>query len=64
MDGIELLLKRNDEERKALIEVIVSGGVSDFENYKHICGVIRGLDLADEHIRDLAKRMKDDDDND
>lgn len=64
MDGIELLLKRNDEERKALIEVIVSGGVGDFENYKHICGVIRGLDLADEHIRDLAKRMKDDDDND
>jgi hypothetical protein len=64
MDGIELLLKRNEDERKALIEVIVSGSASDFANYKHICGVIRGLDLADEHIRDLAKRMNDNDDND
>ena len=64
MDGVELLLKRNEDERKALIEVIVSGSASDFANYKHICGVIRGLDLADEHIRDLAKRMNDDDDND
>jgi hypothetical protein len=64
MDGIELLLKRNEEERTALIEVIVSGNASDFANYKHICGVIRGLDLADEHIRDLAKRMTPDDDSD
>ncbi len=64
MDGVELLLKRNEDERKALIEVIVSGSASDFANYKHICGVIRGLDLADEHIRDLAKRMNDNDDND
>jgi hypothetical protein len=64
MDGVELLLKHNEDERKALIEVIVSGSASDFANYKHICGVIRGLDLADEHIRDLAKRMKDNDDSD
>ena len=63
MDGVELLLKRNEDERKALIEVIVSGSASDFANYKHICGVIRGLDLADEHIRDLAKRMNTDDDD-
>lgn len=64
MDGIELLLKRNEEERNALIEVVVSGNASDFANYKHICGVIRGLNLADEHIRDLAKRMTPDDDSD
>jgi hypothetical protein len=64
MDGVELLLKCNEDERKALIEVIVSGSASDFANYKHICGVIRGLDLADEHIRDLAKRMNTNDDDD
>jgi len=64
MDGIELLLKRNADERNAMIEVVISGNASDFANYKNICGVIRGLDLADEHIRDLAKRMTPDDDSD
>ena len=64
MDGIDLLLKRNEEDRKASIDALVSGRVKDFADYKHICGVIRGLDLADEHIRDLAKRMTPDDDSD
>lgn len=63
MDGIELLLKHNEEERKALIDAVVAGNATDFANYKHICGVIRGLNLADEHIRDLAQRMKNDDDD-
>lgn len=64
MDGIELLLKQNNEERQALTEVLIRGSVKDFAEYKHICGVIRGLDLADEYIRDLAKRMASDDDGD
>jgi hypothetical protein len=64
MDGINLLLKHNDEERQALTEVLIRGSAKDFAEYKHICGVLRGLDLADAHIRDLAKRMASDDDND
>lgn len=64
MDGIELLLKQNDEERQALTEVLIRGSAKDFAEYKHICGVIRGLDLADEYIRDLAKRMASDDNGD
>lgn len=64
MDGIELLLKQNNEERQALTEILARGAAKDFAEYKHICGVIRGLDLADEYIRDLAKRMASDDDGD
>jgi hypothetical protein len=64
MDGIELLLKRNKEERDALIGVLIRGSVKDYAEYKSICGVIRGLDLADQHITDLAKRMDTDDDSD
>lgn len=64
MDGIELLLNQNDEERQALTEVLIRGSAKDFAEYKHICGVIRGLDLADAHIRDLAKRMESNDDGD
>lgn len=64
MDGIDLLLKHNDEQRQSQIEVLLSGGAKDYAEYKHICGVIRGLDLADANIRDLAQRMKDNDDSD
>jgi hypothetical protein len=64
MDAIDLLLKHNDDERRALIEVLVDGGVKDFAEYRHICGVIRGLNLADASLRDLAKRMTPDDDSD
>jgi hypothetical protein len=64
MDGIELLLKRNKEERDALISILIRGSAKDYAEYKSICGVIRGLDLADEHITDLAKRMNTNDDDD
>lgn len=64
MDGIDLMLKHNDEQRQLQIDVLLGGGAKDYAEYKHICGVIRGLDLADANIRDLAQRMKDNDDSD
>jgi hypothetical protein len=64
MDAIDLLLKHNDTQRQSQIEVLLAGGAKDFAEYKHICGVIRGLDLADANLRDLAQRMKDNDDSD
>ena len=64
MDAIDLLLKHNDTQRQSQIEVLLAGGAQDFAEYKHICGVIRGLDLADANLRDLAQRMKDNDDSD
>jgi hypothetical protein len=64
MDAIELLLSKNAEERKRKTEFLVAGTAKDYAEYRHICGVIRGLDLADEHLHDLAKRMNDDDGDD
>lgn len=64
MDVFELLLTKTDEERQAHMTMLVAGNATDFAEYKRICGVIRGLNLADEHIRDLAQRMKDNDDSD
>lgn len=64
MDAIDLLLRHNDVQRQSQIEVLLTGKAKDFAEYKHICGVIRGLDLADANLRDLAQRMKDNDDID
>ena len=33
-----------------------------FDEYKKVCGVIRGLNLADSIINDLVQRMERDDD--
>lgn len=36
-------------------ETIASGSANTYDEYKEMCGVIRGLNLALEHINDLAK---------
>lgn len=64
MDGLTLLQVKNEEDRNAQIEFLVGGGAKDYAEYKHICGVIRGLNLADAHINDLAERMRKQDDDD
>jgi len=34
------------------------GGAKDFAEYRHVCGVIRGLTHAETIVRDLAQRME------
>lgn len=58
MDEIDLLLSKNAAERTSQIAFLAAGKARDFAEYKSICGVIRGLNLADEHLRDLAERIK------
>ena len=64
MTEIDLLLSKNAEERTSQIEFLAAGKARDFAEYKNICGVIRGLNLADEHLRDLAERIKKANDDD
>lgn len=64
MDAIELLLSKNAEERESKTGYLVGGSAKDYAEYQHVCGVIRGLDLADAHLHALAKRMQTDDDSD
>jgi hypothetical protein len=64
MDGLTLLQAKNNEDRNAQIEYLLAGNAKDYAEYRHICGVIRGLNLADEHIQDLAERMREHDDDD
>jgi hypothetical protein len=34
------------------------GGAKDFAEYRHICGVIRGLTHAETLVKDLVQRME------
>ena len=49
-----------EEERILIVEAIVQGKLDEGE-YKRLCGALQGLDLAKNHIRDLAKRLERDD---
>jgi hypothetical protein len=44
-------------------EFVASGRVADFAEYRHVCGVLRGLDRANELVTDLAKKMELSDDD-
>jgi len=49
--------------RREQAEFLATGRVTDFAEYRHICGVIRGLGHADGLINDLAKKMEFSDDD-
>ena len=34
------------------------GGAKDFAEYRHICGVIRGLTHAEQLVRNLVQKME------
>ena len=51
------LAKLRDEQ----IAFIAASRADSYDEYKKICGVIRGLSLADSIINDLVQRMTHDD---
>jgi hypothetical protein len=58
---LELLLKKLEEQRKELIESLGEGAAKDYAAYKELCGVSRGLLLAQFEINNLLQRLKEDD---
>ena len=51
-------LQKQIETKSAFIAV---GNCASFEEYKHVSGVIRGLALAIDLIKDREQKIKDDD---
>ena len=62
MTGLELLLKQVDEKVLQLQEHAAAGGLTSFEEYKAVCGEIKGLLTARMYIKDLQQRMENSDD--
>jgi hypothetical protein len=59
-NALEYLDSKLQDERTLIVETLIQGKLDEGE-YKRLCGALQGLDLARNHIRDLAKRLERDD---
>jgi hypothetical protein len=55
---LEVLNKKLDEQIKQLVDVVSSGGAKSHEDYKELCGTIRGLQTAQYELADLVRKTK------
>jgi hypothetical protein len=55
------VLKEIEERRDVLAQTVVSGAAKDFDEYRNLCGEIRGLSFAFNHIIDLQKKLQEED---
>jgi hypothetical protein len=58
--ALDYLESKLQEERILIVEALIQGKLDEGE-YKRLCGALQGLDLAKNHIKDLAKRLERDD---
>ena len=62
MDAFEVLTKEIDEKVQMLQSFIAEGRAESYEEYKRICGEIKGLSTARSYTLDLKQRMENADD--
>jgi hypothetical protein len=55
---IEVVLHELRERRAQLSDAIARNGAKTFEDYKFMCGEIRGLTAVESYLLDLAKNME------
>ena len=56
--ALAYLLKEIDKLREDQSVFLNGGGAKDFAEYRHVCGVIRGLTHANQLVRDLVQKME------
>ena len=49
-----------DKYRQEQIAFVAASRADSFDEYKKVCGVIRGLNFAENVINDLVRRINDD----
>lgn len=55
------LQKKIREDMNTKTDQLASGFCRNYDDYKQLCGEIRGLALAEEHLLDLAKKVEQND---
>jgi len=56
------LLAEFDKLRTEQTTFLATGRAADFAEYRHLCGVIRGLTHAESIVKDLVQRLEHEDD--
>jgi hypothetical protein len=54
----ELLNKKLRVDMNNYADDLANGVCKNFEEYQHLCGVIKGLSFAERHINDLIKHLE------
>ena len=50
-----------DKLRSDQIAFLATGRANDYAEYRHVCGVIRGLTHAETIVKDLVQKLEKDD---
>jgi len=56
--AFEYLVKEIDRLREDQKSHLAGGGAKTFDEYRHVCGVIRGLTHAENIVKDLVQKME------
>lgn len=62
MDALDILIKQTDEKVDQLKNYLSEGKADSYEEYKKLCGEIRGLLIARGYVLDLKQTMESSDD--
>ena len=62
MNGFEVLIQQADEKIDQLKDYLAEGKAESFEDYKKLCGEVRGLLIMRGYILDLKQRLETSDD--
>jgi len=62
LDEIKFLASKISEEREVFVEDLAMGRAEEHAQYMHACGIIRGFDIVQGLLADLAKNVERDDD--
>ena len=58
MDLYGVLVQQIDEKVQQLKDHLINGNIEGFDEYKRLCGEVRGLLIAKGYILDLKQRME------
>lgn len=61
MNALDVLVQQTDEKIAQLKDYLAEGKAESFEDYKRICGEIRGLLIARGYTLDLRKNLEESD---
>ena len=60
---LKVIVAKLRERKGELTEAMASGACKDFGEYRNLCGVIHGLELAERDVLDLQSAIEDNDDD-
>ena len=62
LDEIKAIANKIAEEREVFVEDLAMGRAEEHAQYMHACGIIRGFDIIQGLLADLAKNVERGDD--